>query len=82
MGWERVRGRGKEHTHSRTRHARSATYARKHTQRHVRNATNTHAACAVRWGRAGRSVSRRFAALPPFRPPLAGSASKHLWGGG
>ena len=67
MGWERVRGRGKEHTHARTRH-RSATHARKHTQRHIRNATNTHAACAVRWGRAGRSVSR-LRRPSPFPPP-------------
>ena len=44
-------------------HTRSATHA--HTQRHARTDTHAHAACAVRWGRAGRSVSHP----PPFPPP-------------
>ena len=68
MGWERVRGRGKENTHARTRHARSATHTRKHTQCHVRNATNTDAACAVRWGLAWKCMSLLHHP-PPFPPP-------------
>ena len=46
--------------------ARTQRYAR--TQRHVRNATNTDTACAVRWGLAWKSVSR-LCHPPPFPPP-------------
>ena len=64
-----MRSSGKSGGRDTRMHARSATYA--HTQRHARTDTHAHTACAVRWGRAGRSVSHP----PPFPPP---SRSVHV----